>query len=271
MIKIVKKTKFSKSENKMQDSGNIEKAREFFTKSKNKNLQYVIKERFEWMNMYIKDQDIGLEVGAGPGFSKNFIINKNFKISDFSNHSHLDYKNIDAHNTGFEDASFDYVIASHMVHHIAFPKKFFNEINRILKPGGKLIIYEAYASVLLQLMEMIMRHEGFDWTKDVWNDSVTATDDEDVWSGNIAIPHLLFDDKNKFKKNLGSIFEIEQDKILHELSFLNSGGVSSKTFYFPLNYFFLNLIDKIYYFLTTPFPKIFAIGRRLVLKKIKST
>lgn len=268
MIKIVKKTKFSKSENKMQDSGNIEKAREFFIKSKNKNLQYVIKERFEWMNKYIKDQDIGLEVGAGPGFSKNFIINKNFKISDFSNHSHLDYKNIDAHNTGFKDNSFDYVIASNMVHHISFPLKFFKEMNRILKKDGKLIIYEPYASIILQLVEMIMRHEGFDWTKDVWDESTTATEEEDAWSGNIAIPHLLFDDQDKFNKNLGSYFKIEYDKIFHELSFINSGGVYAKTFYIPLNYFFLNLIDKIYYFLTKPFPKIFAIGRRLVLKKV---
>ena len=85
-----------------------------------------------------------------------------------------------------------------------------------------------------------MRHEGFDWTKDIWNESVPATEDEDVWSGNIAIPHLIFDDMNAFNKNLGSYFKIEHDKILHELSYLNSGGVCSKQFYIPLNYFFLH-------------------------------
>ena len=78
---------------------------------------------------------------------------------------------------------------------------------RILKKDGKLIIYESYASVLTQFIEIIMRHEGFDWTKDIWNESVPATEDEDVWSGNIAIPHLVFDDINAFNKNLGSYFQ----------------------------------------------------------------
>ena len=268
MIKIVKKTNFSKNENKMKDFGNIKKAREAFINGKNKNLHYVLKDRFAWMNEYIKKEDIGLEVGAGAGLSKEFITNKNFKISDFANYEHLDYINIDAHTTGFEDNSFDFIVATHMIHHISYPIKFLKEMNRILKKDGKLLIYEAYASVLLQMIELIMRHEGFDWTKDVWSDSIIATDDEDIWSGNIAIPHLLFDDKNNFEKNLGGIFKIEHDKILHDFSFLNSGGVSSKTFYIPLNYFFLNFFDKMYHFLTKPFPKIFAINRRLVLKKI---
>ncbi len=271
MIKVIKKIKYSKNQNKMQDSGNIKKAIESYINGKNKNLRFVLKERFEWMNKYIEKDDIGLEVGAGASFSKEFIINKNFKTSDCANYQHIDYKNIDAHSTGFEDNSFDYVIASNMVHHLSFPLKFFKEMNRILKKDGKLIIYEPYASILLQLVEIIMRHEGFDWTKNVWNESITATEEEDAWSGNIAIPHLLFDDSDKFKKKLGSYFKIEYDKILHELSFLNSGGVYSKTFYIPLNYFFLNLIDKIYYFLTKPFPKIFAIGRRIILKKVQPT
>jgi len=267
MIKIIKKTKFLKNENKMKNFGDIEKALKSFKKRKSENLYYVLRERFDWMNNYIKEDDVGLEVGAGAGFSKEFIINKNFKISDFANHEHLNFKNIDAHNTGFKDNSFDYVIASHMIHHIAYPVKFFKEIYRILKKDGKLIIYESYASVLLQFIEMIMKHEGFDWTKNVWDPTITATDDEDVWSGNIAIPHLLFDNREVFNKNLGSYFKIELDKTLHEFSFLNSGGVSSKTFCIPLNYFFIKILDKIYYILTKPFPKIFAIGRRLVLKK----
>ena len=107
MIKIVKKIKFSKNEDRMKDFGNIKKAMESFRKGKNKNLHYVLQERFEWMNKYIKKDDIGLEVGAAAGFSKEFILNKNFKISDLADYEHLDYKNIDAHSTKFKDSSFD--------------------------------------------------------------------------------------------------------------------------------------------------------------------
>ena len=44
------------------------------------------------MNKFIEENDEGLEVGSGAGFAKYFIKNKNFKISDFSNDEHLDYK-----------------------------------------------------------------------------------------------------------------------------------------------------------------------------------
>ena len=268
MIKIVKKIKFSRNEDKMKDFGNILETLKYFGEKKNKNLYFVIKQRFEWMNEYINKNDIGLEVGAGAGFSKEFILNKNFKISDFSDYQHLDYKNIDALNTKFNDNSFDYVIAAHVLHHVPYPIKFFKEMYRILKKNGKLIIQDAYLSVLLQFILIIMKHEGFDWTRDIWSESISATDDENLWSGNNAIPNLVFDDRSIFNKNLGSFFKIEYDEVLHCFTFLNSGGVTSKTFYIPLNYFFLNILDKIDYIFAKSLPKIFAMNRRLVLRKI---
>ena len=267
-MKILKKVKFSKNQNRMKAVGNVKDALNYFKTKKNKNLYFLTKKRYDWMNNFIKEDNIGLEVGAGPGLSKEFIRNSNLKISDFSDHKHLDYKNIDAQDTKFESNSYDFVIASNMIHHIPYPIKFFKEMHRILKKGGKVIIHEEYLSVLLQFVLIIMRHEGFDWTKDIWNESIPATNDKDLWSGNNAIPHLVFDDIDVFNKNLGSYFNVEYEKILHELSFLNSGGVTSKTFYIPLNYFFLNLLDNIYSILSKPFPKIFALNRCLVLRKI---
>ena len=112
-----------------------------------------------------------------------------------------------------------------------------------------------------------MRHEGFDFTKNVWSDTSPVTDD-DVWEGNIAVPHLVFDDINTFKKYLGSHFKIEYESFSECFVFLNSGGVCSRTFLIPLNIFFLNICNKIDNILTRAFPKIFAMGRRVVLKKI---
>jgi len=268
MIKIKNKIKFSKYENRMNDFGNIKKAIKYFEEKRNKNLYFALKQRFDWMNQYIKNDDIGLEVGTGPGFSKKFILNKNFKTSDFADYQHIDYKNIDAHNTNFKDNSFDYVIASHTLHHISYPLRFFREMHRILKKDGKLIIHEIYMSLLFQIIMVIMKHEGWDWSTDIWSETIPATGDEDIWSGNNAIPHLAFDDINVFNSNLGSSFKIKYEEILHCFTFLNSGGVTSKTFYIPLNYFFLNIIDKIDYFFSKAFPKILAQNRRVVLIKI---
>ena len=113
-----------------------------------------------------------------------------------------------------------------------------------------------------------MRHEGYDFTKDVWSEAVPVTDEEDLWAGNIAVPHLVFDDVNIFNKNLGSLFKIEYENFSECFVFLNSGGVCSKTLYMPLNNFLLKILNKIDNILTRTFPKIFAMGRQLVLKKL---
>ena len=219
------------------------------------------------MNDFILDHHVGIEVGSGAGFSKDFISNKNFKLTDLGTDDHLDFKNIDAQDTGFKEESFDYVIASNMIHHIPFPIKFFKEMNRILKKNGNLIIFESYCSLTFQLATIIMKHEGFDFTLDVWDEKNPKSDEKNAWHGNIAVPHLIFDNKKKFEENLGKFFKVEYEKFTECLIFLNSGGVTSKTKCIPMNNFFLNLLNSIDKFLVKFFPNVFCMGRRIVLRK----
>tara|TARA_B100000242_G_C43037702_1_gene483877 strand:- start:659 stop:1465 length:807 start_codon:yes stop_codon:yes gene_type:complete len=267
MWKILKKVKFNKEENKMQFISNTQIARDLYYSSASKNLKFLLNKRFNWMNNFISENDNGLEVGSGAGFSRDYIKNKNFKLSDLGNDKHLDLKNIDAQNTGLDPESLDYVIASNMIHHIPYPVKFFKEMNRILKKGGKLIIFEAYCSIIFQIATLIMKHEGFDFTLNVWDEKIPKSDEKNAWHGNIAVPHLIFDDKIKFEKNLGKYFHIKYEKLTECFIFLNSGGVTSKTKYIPMNDFFLNIIYKIDKLLVKIFPKIFCMGRRIVLVK----
>ena len=171
MFKIKEKVQFPKEDNRMQSVTNTKIARELYYSSKSNNVKFLLKERFEWMNKFINENDHGIEVGSGAGFSKDFIKNKNFKLTDLGDDNFLDYKNIDAQNTGFNKESFNYVIASNMIHHIPYPIKFFREVNRILKKNGKLIIFESYCSVFFQLATIIMKHEGFDFTLNVWDEN----------------------------------------------------------------------------------------------------
>ena len=265
MFKIKNRIKFSHKENRMKSEGDVDSSIEKF--EKNKNLYALLKERFEWMNNFIQHDEIGLEVGAAAGFSKKFINCKNFKISDFSSHSHLDYKNIDAQDTGFDKEKFNFIISSNMIHHLPYPIVFFKEMHRILKRKGRLIIFDAHCSALLQLVLILMRHEGFDFNKNVWSSDEPATDKDDLWSGNSAIPFLIFKDKRKFEELLGDKFEILHLERCECLLFLNSGGVTSKTFYIPLNYSLLKIVKYIDKFLTSIFPSIFALGYKIVLEK----
>tara|TARA_B100000579_G_scaffold395201_1_gene373066 strand:- start:49 stop:855 length:807 start_codon:yes stop_codon:yes gene_type:complete len=267
MLKIKEKIQFPKENNRMKSIANTKIAREIYYSGKSNNVKFLLSKRFGWMNQFIKDSEHGVEVGSGAGFSKDFIKNKNFKLTDLGNDEHLDYKNIDAQNTGFEADSLDFVIASNMIHHIPYPIKFFREMNRILKNGGRLIIFESYCSIFFQLATMIMKHEGFDFTLNVWDEKEPKSDERNAWHGNIAVPHLIFDDRSKFYKEIGNLFEIEYEKLTECLIFINSGGVTSKTACIPMNNFFLNILHNIDIFLVKFFPKIFCMGRRIVLKK----
>ncbi|MDA7443199.1 class I SAM-dependent methyltransferase [Candidatus Pelagibacter ubique] len=267
MIIVKNKAIFKPNSNKMKKIGNVLNARNDFKKNKNKNLNFLLKNRFNWMKKFIHKDDKGLEVGAGAGFSKLFIDHKNFFISDLAEYDHLDFKNIDAQRTGFENDSYDFVIAANMIHHVPYPIKFLNEMFRILKPGGRLIIQDAYSSVIFQLVTIIMKHEGFDFTKDVWDENVFMSDENDKWSGNIAVTNLIFDNVEKFNDKFGDKFSIHHQKFYECFIFLNSGGVSSKTIYIPLNNFFLKILNFVDTILIKFLPNIFAMGRQIVLKK----
>ena len=106
MIKIFNKVQFSNSENRMKSIANTKIARELYFSSNSSNLRFLLDKRFSWMNSFIQDTDIGIEVGSGAGFSKEFIKNTNFKLTDLGNDDHLDFKNIDAQNTKFENDNF---------------------------------------------------------------------------------------------------------------------------------------------------------------------
>ena len=268
MLKIAKKIQFSSGENRMNSIANTKIARDLYYSAQNLNVKFLLEKRFSWMNKFINENDIGIEVGSGAGFTKDFIRNKNLKLTDLGSDEHLDFKNIDAQKTGFADESFNYVIASNMIHHIPFPMQFFKEINRILKKNGKLIIFESYCSIAFQLITIIMKHEGFDFTANVWDDSKAASDESNAWHGNIAVPHLIFDDKKKFNENLGKLFKIEYEKLSECFIFLNSGGVTSKTKFIPMSRTFLNILNHIDNILIKLFPSVFCMGRKIVLKKI---
>ena len=113
----------------------------------------------------------------------------------------------------------------------------------------------------------IMRHEGFDFTVNVFEQNLICTDPNDLWSANCAIPNLLFDDQKRFHSEISN-FKIIKYSHSEFFSFVNSGGVISKTFYIPLPVVFLKMLTKIDNILSHYFPNIFSLQRQIVLKKI---
>ena len=57
MLKIVNKIEFDSYENKMKSVADTKTAIEIFNSNKSKNLRFLLKQRFGWMNKFIKDDE----------------------------------------------------------------------------------------------------------------------------------------------------------------------------------------------------------------------
>ena len=265
---LIKEFKPKHDENRMSHEGDVVRARKSFYKNRNNNLAFLLKNRFTWMNDYIRPNHVGMEIGCGTGVSKEYILSNNYILTDYAEHDWLDVKNVDALNTSFDDNSFDFVVSSNMIHHVPYPICFLEEMSRILKPNGYILIQEINASFCARLILRLMRHEGYSYKVDIFNRYSFCTDPDDPWSANCAIPNLLFDDKKMFHRKI-PYFEICSTGFSEFFTFLNSGGVIAKTFYIPLPRHLLVVLKKIDDLLTDGLPSIFALQRQVVLKNRK--
>ena len=68
----------------------------------------------------------------------------NFAREKFKNNTNIKLKKTFAHQTELEDNSCDIVVFRMCLHHLKNKEQVLNEIHRILKPTGKLIIIDRY-------------------------------------------------------------------------------------------------------------------------------
>lgn len=249
----------------MANQGGVAFARDAYFSRRPGNLRYLLKKRYEWMNGYIQPSDTVLELGAGAGFSREFLYTDKLVLSDINSYPWID-RVVDAANPELPASSVDVVICSHMIHHLSRPVRFFRDIYSSLRPGGRILIQEINTSVIMRVLLRIMRHEGWSYDVDVFDDSCVCNDPADPWSANCAIPQMLFEDVDKFCRAI-PYYRVVRNELSEFLLFPLSGGVIAKspTINMPLR--FLRCVDKLDSALIRLFPSIVALGRRVVLVK----
>jgi len=97
---------------------------------------------------------IAADVGAGTGFMTEGLVNKGLKVIAIDQSEHMlaeirrkfqavggiECKRGRAENLPVPDLAVDYVFANMVLHHVESPPKAIEEMVRILKPGGRLIV-----------------------------------------------------------------------------------------------------------------------------------
>lgn len=250
----------------MAHEASPELARERFLDRKTNNLDNLLFNRYGWMNSYLKTNDRVIEVGCGAGFGGIYIDSAKLVLTDVIKRPYTS-EMVNALNMPYGDNSVDAIISSHMIHHLATPSKFFNEVRRVLKPGGYLLIQEIETSLLMRLLLRAMRHEGWSSELNVFDPEVIANDPSDPWSANCSIPQLLFRDESQFTQHF-PFFKFVKNELNECLAFPLSGGVIAKTKTIELPRPLLAVVNSFDRFLIRILPQVFALGRSVALQKV---
>jgi SAM-dependent methyltransferase len=161
----------------------------------------------------------------------------------------------------------DAIIVNNVVHHLAYPDRFFREAARVLRPGAHLLIQECDCSLTTRLAIRLTGHEAYDFRVDPFDPSRPCNDPADPWSANCAIPSLLFDDLDAFRARYPAFAVVETGRSEFFIHF-NSGGISSSGPYLPLPEFALRLLDAVDTVLVAVAPGVFASQRRVALRRV---
>ncbi|MGL4542961.1 MAG: class I SAM-dependent methyltransferase [Polymorphobacter sp.] len=251
--------------NKMAHEGDVVGARRRFLANRPNNLRFLLEKRFGWMNDYIKPGMNAIELGSGAGFLGLFV-EAPVALSDVEPRPWTS-RVVDAMQIGELDEQFDIVVCSHMIHHLASPLAFFEQLAKAVKPGGLVLINEIHTSLSMRFLLWLMRHEGWSYDVDVFDRAAVANDPRDPWSANCAIPQLLWHDRQAFERAVPA-FAIERFERNECAIFPLSGGVIAKTRTINLPDSLLKAVDWFDGVLIKLAPETFAMASRLVLRRV---
>jgi SAM-dependent methyltransferase len=132
---------------------------------------------------YAPDATVCIELGSGGGFLPD--LDPTIVASDIRYLTGLNLV-FDAQDAPFRDSSIDVIYGMHVIHHIPRIRRFFAELERVLKPGGVLVVVEPYWSPVAKVMYKRFHPEPFDEQAETWEFEST-----DPMSSNQAMSYLL--------------------------------------------------------------------------------
>ena len=240
-------------------------ARAQFERRRGANLRFALHKRFSWMRRYLGPESVVAEIGCGAGFSERFLAAKRLVLTDAEVRPWVACA-ADAQALPFSDRALDAIVANNVIHHLAYPDRFFREAIRVLRPGGHLLVQECNCGKTTEWALRLTGHEGFDWAADPFDPSRPCCDPRDPWAANCAIPNLLFDDLSRFRRHYPEL-EVAEAGLTEFFVHFNNGGMSTQVPYLPLPEPAMRVVDALDGLLVAVAPRFFAAQRRIALRR----
>jgi SAM-dependent methyltransferase len=177
-----------------------------------------------------------VELGSGAGFIKDSF--PNVITSDVMKLPGVD-KVFYGEKMPFDDDSVDAIMMIDVLHHIPRPADFFGEAQRVLKPGGSIVMSEPWNSFYGRFIYRNFHHEPFD-TAAGWE----IPESGPLSGANGALPWIIFE---RDRKQFGDQFEhlwLVTIEYHTPFRYLLSGGVSKKQLMPDFMFSPLTLVEK---------------------------
>jgi SAM-dependent methyltransferase len=145
---------------------------------------------------------------------------------------------VDAQKMPFNDCSFANLTMINVLHHIPRPLIFFGEAQRVLIPGGRLVLTEPYVSPLSYFIYRFVHHETFDMKENI----LELGNGDSLLESNTAMPTQLLKKYSSRISDVAPLLKIKEIRYYTSLSYFLTGGVNYKS---PLPYWLWNFFSKI--------------------------
>ena len=162
-----------------------------------------------------------LEIGSGIG--NLYLPESSITRLDIQLSSQVDIVG-DAHDLPLDDNSFDNIVLFDVLHHLECPLIFFAEAQRVLKPGGRIILVEPAITPFSYPFYHWLHEEPVDmsWQPDP---KCCPNPQKDPYDSNQAIPTLLFGKyQDHFAADSALSFNLRAKKYLSLFVYPLSGG-----------------------------------------------
>jgi SAM-dependent methyltransferase len=183
-------------------------------------LRRLYEEWYGVMRESLRDTPPGkrLEIGSGAGFIKQVI--PEVITSDVLPLAGSDMT-FSAECLPFADGELSAILMIDVLHHLPDPAQFFREAERVLRPGGKIIMIEPAMSAWGRLIYTRLHHEPVDLAGD-WR----LPPGGPLSMANSALPWIIFNrDRQRFDREFPTL-RVRRLRLHTPLRYLFSGGVS---------------------------------------------
>jgi len=206
-----------------------------------------------------------IEVGAGVSFFKSLY--PDVIVTDIKPAEHLDQV-MDALNLPVPDASVRVIYGINCFHHFPDIPAFFREMDRVLPPGGGVLLIEPYHGLLASILyRYLFSSETFDVRQTGWERGESSSQGA-MTGANQALSSIVFRrDAAKFAEMFPQFEIVHQKPLKNYLRYLLSGGLNFNQLLPNWCFSLLRGIER----LLTPIEGLFALHHVILIRKKKET